>query len=545
MPDIREDQHPRLWSLLFSDDKEKRLAALKILSKVDVEWPIPWLSLLLADPDLQISKTSYRSLRKRGPDLLPFLSLQRLSPVPKVRQMAIRLYGELSDLNHLEDVLPSLFDPFIDVREEGRKSINQMVHRTLDALEEDPDSRELVDRSMELFAALSAVPQLNVRTIIVATFLALSVENREKFWKLFPEMDVHARNAIEHELLARPSFNRVQLLYYGLVSEDQKLVDRAVVIIERLLNKDSVTDHIESLSQLSPAKRERALRTMGERGLVNTLFEYFQWIRRNLRLPFLQMFKDSFGERYFSQQQRLLEEGNPQYYPTLIDNFLTFRQDLPSSLIEASLDHPSPVVVRSAIRYLNFRGKQESVRALLPIASSSDTQSASLAIKAISRISRDYLIDRFNDLSPRQRLEMTKVVQRIDSQFIQSITEVLGSLDDEDRVHLTSILSEVPDDPDAKKVLNQLMADKDESIRATAVRALSKMDLSDKDFFSGCCRIPMLVSGPTPSSRCPASREVSIYQKFNRRHGASSHGNGPTRYWPSPNWESPTMRFPS
>lgn len=482
MPDIREDQHARMWSLLYEQDHDRRLAAMKILSQIDSEWPIPWLTLLLADADSQMAKEAYRALRKRGPELIPFLALQRLSPQTRVRQMCARLYGELGDLNDLEDVLPSLFDHAIDVREEGRKAITQLVQRTLDQLGGgDPEAPELVERSMDLFAALSSVPHLNVRTIIVSMFLQLAVENRPKFWKLFPEMSVHARNAIEHELLARPNYERIQLLYFGLVADDRKASERAAVILERLLNKDSITDHVESLIQLPPTQQSRAMKALADRTLIGSMFEYFPWIRRNLRLPFVQLFQDEFGERYYAHQQKLLEEGNPHLFPALIDNFLGFEKTLPTPLLESFLSHPSPVVVRSVIRYLNYRGKQESVKHLLPIVTGPDPHSAALAVKAISRISRDYLIDHFNDLSPRQRIEMTKVVQRIDPHFIQGITEVLGSLDDEDRVHLTSILSEVPDDPGAKKVLEALMADRNETVRATAVRALSKMDLTGAD----------------------------------------------------------------
>src|SRR3990172_8625789 len=116
MPDIREDQHPKLWSLLFGSEQKKRLEALDLLAAIDVEWPIAWLSLLLADLDTVVAHAAYQALRAKGRKALPTLSVQRLSPLLKVRQSVARLYGEFGELPELQEVIPALFDPGFDVR---------------------------------------------------------------------------------------------------------------------------------------------------------------------------------------------------------------------------------------------------------------------------------------------------------------------------------------------------------------------------------------------------------------------------------------------
>jgi HEAT repeat protein len=513
MPDIREDQHPKLWSLLFGPEQKKRLEAVDLLAAIDVEWPVAWLSLLVADADPAVSRAAFQAIRGRGPQALPLLSVQRLSPLPKVRQSVARLYGEFGDLYDLHDVLPALFDPAVDVREEGRKSTEAILNRSLSRGDPRSETELPLEESMRLFAALAAVPQLNVRSVVVSCFLTLSVNRPQTFWELMPQIEQKARSAIEHELLTHPSPERIALLYHGLVASDSGIADRAVVLIERLLNKDTIGDHVESLARLAPSDRKTALKLLSAKGLVGSLFEYFPWIRRNLRLNFLQLFQDEIGEKYSKYLGDLLGEANPHLVPTLIDNFLTFGEALPQQRLKGLLENPSPVVQRAAIRYLHLRGRQNSVQHLIPLASSDDPQTARAAVKAVSRISRDYLIDHFASLSDDQRRKMTQTLARVDPNFVDGITEVLIGLDEEDRIHLTSILSELGDHSEAQKALGELMDDPSDRIRATAVRGLAQMDVSSHD----SDQIDRLLADPDPRVRANAIECLPLAEKMKRR----------------------------
>ena len=513
MPDIREDQHPKLWALLYAEDQKKRLEAVDLLAAIDVEWPVAWLSLLLADSDPAIARAAFQSIRARGREALPLLSVQRLSPLSKVRQSVARLYGEFGELRDLEDVIPALFDPTVDVREEGRKSAEAILNRLLERTDFQSDTDLPLEETMRLLAALGSVSQRNVRSVVVACFLTLAVGRPPTFWELMPQIESRARSAIEHDLLTHPSPERIALLYHGLVARDSDIAVRAAVLIERLLNKDTISDHVDSLISLAPGDQKTALELLSSKGLVGSFFEYFPWIRRNLRLDFLQLFQERIGEKYSKYQEALLEEANPHLVPTLIDNFLTFEEVLSHHKLRLLLENPSPVVCRSAIRYLHLRGGQNAVEHLIPHASSDDLQTARAAVKAVSRISRDYLIDHFASLSDTQRRKMTQTLSRIDPDFVDGVTEVLIGLDEEDRIHLTRILSEVTDHPNAGKVLGELMDDPSDRIRATAARGLSQMDVSSLD----ADQIDRLLSDPDPRVRANTIEFLPLEEKSKRR----------------------------
>lgn len=509
MPDIREDQYAKVWALLSADDPEKRLSGIEVLSKIDVEWPVAWLALMLADTEAQVAHSAYQALRRRGPSVLPLLSLQLLSPNARIRQASIRMIGEFGDLSALNETIPALFDPVVDVREEGRKVIENLVGRSLDKAAKDPRHAEVLADAMRLFASLSVVSQRNVRSVIVSSLLALSVEAKALFWEIYPELEVHATSAIEHDLLSRPNPRRVELLYYGLSVADDELADGILRILERLLTKDSVSDHIESLGKIPPAKRTKALLRLSEKGLIGSYFEYFPWVRRDIRIPFLRLFQDDLGQKYYKHLHDLLEEANPLLAATLIENFLTFERELPLLSIQKLLKNSSPVVRRSGIQYLHFRGGAEHIRLLMAQVQDEDPQTAKLAVRATSRIARDYIVDHFGRIGEHERRTMTRVLQKIDPDFIDSLIDLMGGLDEEDRIHLALILAEASDLPEASRVVEDMLEDVSERIRATAVRGLENMDPERMDEET----IARLFRDPDPRVRANLIESLPLERK--------------------------------
>lgn len=478
MPDLRDDQHPGMWAVLFGDDQALRITAVEALGKVDVEWPVSWLSLLLADSNPKVAQAAYGALKSRGNSLIPLLSSQRLSPLHKVRLGAVRLMGECGEIEDVSDALSALFDPVVDVRDEAKKSIEAILRRTLDRPNRFEDG-EAIEQTMQLFASLAGVPHRNVRGVIVSSLIQLSNRNRDLFWGLFESLEAPSQGAVEHEILTRPNLDRIELLYQGLASKNERVAEKSATLIERLLNKDGVSDHINSLNALSPKRRERAMEVLSRKGLITSFFEYLPWVKREPKIQFLRSLQYEIGEVYFAQHLALLNDANPQLMPTLMENFLTFQKAIPSDQIKRLVGHPSQVVVRSILQYLYYRGGQDIVPTLLPLLQSEDQQTVRQAARSISRISRDYLVNNFSRLPTRERNALTRILQRIDDGFINSLVDTLSGLDDEDRVSMALILAELSDQPEALKGIEDLLEDSDERIRAAAVRALEKIRPED------------------------------------------------------------------
>jgi HEAT repeat protein len=481
VPDIREDQHPKLWSVLFSDDAPKRLQAIDILSKVNIEWPVPWFALLLADNDATVSAAAYLALKKKGSLVIPMLSLQRLSPLPKVRQLSVRMIGEMGDLSSIQDVIASLFDPVVDVREEGRRAVEVILNRSLDRGSKDATQRLQLKDLMKLFASLTSVSQRNVRSVMVASLLTISVENPDEFWEIYPAIETPGKNAIELEIISRPTPKRIDLLYRGLLADYQGVPEKNIALIERLLNKDTISDHVDSLTRLPPNHRMKTLRFLATKGTLTSFFEYFHWVRRDLRIQFLRLFIGEFGEEYINFQLSLLENPNPLLVPTIVDNFLSYERQIPYANVQGLLRHPSTVIKKAMLQYLYLRGRHESVRDLMPMLRDEDSEIVKLVIRTIARISRDYLIDHFTQLSENERRGLTQIMQRIDETFVESLTDILGGLDDEDRVHMTLILAELANHPVAQESIQALLSDHDERVRASAVRGFSHIPVDFQD----------------------------------------------------------------
>lgn len=510
MSDIREDQHPKIWALLFCEDTAKRLSAIDVLSKITVEWPVSWLALLLADPQTRIASAAFEAIRKRGRSALPLLSPQRLSPLFKVRQGAVKMLGEFGDLSCLHDIIPALFDPVVDVREEGRKAMEAVLKRGVEtSLGGSLRGNEETEEAMWLFARLSAVSQRNVRTIMVTSLMTLSADHKEAFWELFASMDSQARSAVEHEILSRPNIQRVQLLYHGLVSGNPATAERALSLIDRLINKDTIGDHGESLVRLPAKQRSEAMDLLSEKGLLSTFFEYFPWIRRDLKVAFIKLFQYDTGERYIKNLLNLLDDPNPQMVAAVIEDFLTFQKELPDAALQKLLKSPSPPMRRAGVQYLHFRGQQNSVKVLMPLLRDEDIGIVRAATKAISRISRDFLIDHFTSIEPVERRSLAQLMSRIDPGFVEGLTELLGSLDEEDRVNLTQILADLAEHPSAGQALGDLILDASDKVRATAVRGMEKMSsdqLSDE-------AIAKLFGDPSPRVRANLIESLPLGKK--------------------------------
>ncbi len=525
MPDLRDDQHPKIWSVLFTGETSKRLEAIDLLAKIDLEWPVAWFSLLLADSNSAVAKAAFAALKRRGKAVIPLLSLQRLSPLPKVRQAAVRLIGEFGGLGEIQDVIASLFDPVVDVREEGRRAVESILNRSLDMVSDNPKQRQYIRELMDLFASLSSVSQRNVRSVMVSSLLAISVENPNDFWEVFPEVNASGRSAIELEIISRPTLRRIDLLYHGLGAGTHETQEKALTLIDRLLNKDTISDHVDSLHRLPHETRSLVLRFLADRGIINTFFEYFPWVRRELRTRFLRLFGGDFGEEFFSFQLALIENPNPLLISTLMENFLSFERDIPYTTLQQLLKHPSVPIRRAAVQYLQFRGRHQAVRDLMPLLKEQDPETSRLVVKTIGRISRDYLIDNFSQLSDTERRSLTHIMQRIDQDFVQSLTETLGGLDDEDRVHMTLILAELAENPTARETIEGLLTDQNERVRASAVRGFGHLPSGEIDDTT----IRSLFNDPDPRVRANLIESLPIEKKgqWIERIEESTHSDVP------------------
>jgi HEAT repeat protein len=389
------------------------------------------------------------------------------------------MLGEFGDLSCLHDMIPALFDPVVDVREEGRKAMEAVLKRAVEtSLGESLRRNEETEEAMWLFARLSSVSQRNVRTIMVTSLMTLSADHKETFWDLFASMESQARSAVEHEILSRPNMQRVQLLYHGLVSGNPATTERALSLIDRLINKDTIGDHGESLVRLPAKQRSEAMELLSEKGLLSTFFEYLPWIRRDLKVAFIKLFQYDTGERYIKNLLSLLDDPNPQMAAAVVEDFLTLQKELPEAGLQKLLKSPFPPMRRAGIQYLQYRGQQQSVKALMPLLKDGDIGIVRAATKAISRISRDFLIDHFSSIDAVERRSLAQLMSRIDPGFAEGLTELLGSLDEEDRLHLIQILADLADHPSAGQALSDLILDANDKVRATAVRGLEKMDAS-------------------------------------------------------------------
>ena len=128
----------------------------------------------------------------------------------------------------------------------------------------------------------------------------------------------------------------------------------------------------------------------------------------------------------------------------------------------------------ASLEILGTEGKLTDLQPMLVFAKHADQRVCKTAVLACSNLIRNNLIVHFHDLGPTVRQKLGTVMETLVPQVIDEIAKDLYCNDDPRRVKAVQILGLLKKNPKILEILEKLVQDKDEKIRATAVNLLGK-----------------------------------------------------------------------
>ena len=128
----------------------------------------------------------------------------------------------------------------------------------------------------------------------------------------------------------------------------------------------------------------------------------------------------------------------------------------------------------ASLEILGTEGKLTDLQPMLVFAKHADQRVCKTAVLACSNLIRNNLIVHFHDLGPAVRQKLGTVMETLVPQVIDEIAKDLYCNDDPRRVKAVQILGLLKKNPKVLEILEKLVQDKDEKIRATAVNLLGK-----------------------------------------------------------------------
>ncbi|MBF0432086.1 MAG: hypothetical protein HQK83_12450 [Fibrobacteria bacterium] len=132
--------------------------------------------------------------------------------------------------------------------------------------------------------------------------------------------------------------------------------------------------------------------------------------------------------------------------------------------------------ILQALSYLEHSGSITHIRTILKLLKTvQEPEIKQACIKAASHNIRHNLLENYSEMNQKTRRGLVQILKALDPQIVNSISHDLKSKDDDKRFNAIRILSLMGRNPQVKKVLKDLITDRNEMVRATAVSLLKNL----------------------------------------------------------------------
>jgi HEAT repeat protein len=143
-----------------------------------------------------------------------------------------------------------------------------------------------------------------------------------------------------------------------------------------------------------------------------------------------------------------------------------------SDMIKEKLNSSKREDVASALRALSTSGQLSDLQTILKFVKNADYTVKVTAIDAACTIIRENLINRFNDFDPETRKKLSTIMETLDPAVIEGIKNDIYGEDDHRRVRAIQVLGLMKKNPVIEETLAEMIQDRNERIRATAIHLL-------------------------------------------------------------------------
>ncbi len=129
-----------------------------------------------------------------------------------------------------------------------------------------------------------------------------------------------------------------------------------------------------------------------------------------------------------------------------------------------------------AVVFLEKKGNLTHIRHLMELIKEAiDPYLKRSACHSVAAIIRRNLIRNYSGMTNKMRRQLVSILKKLDSQVVITLAEDLKSTNEDVRFNAVRVLALIGDHPQIRTVIKNLVTDKNELVRATAVSLLSKM----------------------------------------------------------------------
>jgi HEAT repeat protein len=140
-----------------------------------------------------------------------------------------------------------------------------------------------------------------------------------------------------------------------------------------------------------------------------------------------------------------------------------------------NLSSQNPDTVIKSLYLLGKFGRLPELQTVLNFAKNTNTQIRNAAVTAASELIRGNLIAHFHELEPQIRQKLGTIMETLDPPVIDDIVKDLYCDDNDRRIRAIQILGLLKKNPKIRELLANLVQDRNEKIRATAVNLLGRI----------------------------------------------------------------------
>ncbi|MBE7560015.1 HEAT repeat domain-containing protein [bacterium] len=498
----REDKVRLIADNLFHPEVERRLAAIRSVGGSRDPWLCRLLLYKTADAERAVAKEAEAALRERGADLTALYLAEMHSPHVDVRAAAVRLLGQVAELEHLPQLCRRLFDYHVSVRDAARTALRRVVERNRRTAD-DPAARRLVARALALFGDLCGSLDMGARHLALDLMLQFGRFFPDQFWDIYLRLDERRRKLLHLELLRHKTVESTALIYRGMCHSHPEIAAAMARLIFNNMDQEDFNVHLEVAAGLPAEEQRRVAELYREHQILPKLLRIAGWLRQNARLMLIRLlgyleamqFRDFFVDclNLTDRETRLAILRIGEQYPLEIPR---------EKLLQLLREGDSELTV-GVCAYLEARGTFEMVRDVTPFFSSDEERVRRAALAAVFRISRDYLLDRYDRLKPSARADLARFLLKMNERFAEELVARLDAMEEDERLRNVEIVTLIADEPRVRRVLEALLAHPDEKVRATATAALANLVGDDK-----LAVLRPLLSDPDSRVRANAIQEL-------------------------------------
>jgi HEAT repeat protein len=457
--------------------EEKRWEALDAISMPGQSyWQKRLLLWTLANENIEMRERSWEIL-----DNLQIeydLLINELScPMWQVRLGVIRLLAKSGRLDTIRLLIAGIEDYHPNVVDETKRSLVRLIDNAkIRKLNGELPRDEAQDALNALYQPLYTSKR-SARFQAIQFLFKVAPLDEDLFWEMYIHLDLPQYTVLHEEFIRYQKEGSLEVLYRGLMQKDEALKERLTNFLAVAVRNsgDNVNYHLNALRKMersefvSVAHVLQHYRILVEfQGLIKhmnpaeriILFDLLEAVGAEQNLSFLLRCLQLDDSRIRIRVLKILGESQTLGLRTEVYEFLTDSDEQ---------------VLLATLRYLQKKGDLSIVEKISHLTRSKKKKVKQGVNSTMFKITRDHLLQDFNNLSPLRRMKILTMLKKMKPKFFEEIIYLSESPEESDRIKYLKIL-EAETLKKAVPEYRRLSQDPNAKVRAQAIMGLGRIN---------------------------------------------------------------------